>query len=102
MKHVKAFEVSDGFETKYKKGDYIKLDTEGDTWQVYVICKVDLIQYLNVDAANTDIEYYVYTFYAKSGEPISFWTNNSEIERLATPEEIEQYNLKEYTTKYNL
>lgn len=106
MKYLKLFEELER-EPKYKIGDYVSLKITDDAWNVYTIVKIVNINSNEneEDREEREIDYHVETFYTNrvmKGQITQFWVDESEIERKATPEEIEKYELYIDTKKYNL
>lgn len=103
MKHIKTFE--DRLPTNFKIGDYIKLkDSFQSRWNVYRVIKI-----LDIDERDSKyiLEIIIFkndTYKIFTNKTISMSSNF--IQRLATPEEIEEYqnllNLIKNIGKYNL
>lgn len=106
MKHLKIYEKYK-LKAKYKIGDYVSLKITDDAWNVYTIVKI-----LNINSnpfgwplEDQEMDYYIETFYTHpvmKGQNTQFWVDESDIDRKATPEEIEQYELRITANKYNL
>ena len=85
------------FESWYKIGDYVLL--KGSKW------RVDLEVYiydLFYDEDENRFKYHVEGVFRNNNEKTVFWVEDSEIERKMTPEEIENYKIKQSANKYNL
>lgn len=106
MKHLKIYEKYK-LKAKYKIGDYVSLKITDDAWNVYTIVKIVNIQ-SNENEEDRDyreMDYYVETFYTNhvmKGQITQFWIDESDIDRKATPEEIEKYELYFFVSIYNL
>lgn len=95
MKYIKTYENLN--KPKFNIGDYVCLETTEDAWRVHTVVKI-------IDINNKEkIDYHVESFYTHtlSGD-IQFWVDECEIERLATPEEIQQYKLLMVIKDYNI
>lgn len=110
MKHLKLYEdwnmVHKAGEYKYKVGDYVILDDDSpleNKWMVNICVKIlDTNSNQNRHDEEPNIDYYIETFLLENQMMNNFWVDEDEIERLATPEEIEEYNMILDTKKYNL
>jgi len=105
MKYIKLFENFP--EYKYEIGDYIRLKDDKNEWRVYLVAKIiDLNStFPPTGESPPEPDYRIETFYTyhlMKGEITKFWVEESEIEGLATPEEIEDYELRIAANKYNL
>jgi len=95
---------------QYSVGDYIQLKIDRETpWTVELNSKIIYIKKL----INNKFHYEVETFRLpnqksfnnkplKDNELISFFIREYDIERKLTPEEIEKFEIKKISRKYNL
>ena len=101
MKYIKMFE---GFSEIFRKGDYVLLNTE----EIF-----DNLISKNENPSNIKDKYaIVLEFEPRNNEgfpyKIEFYDGSTlrlnyyEIKRKMTPEEIEEFNTKKYSKKYNL
>jgi len=92
---MKYLKTSEGFSNIYKKEDYVLLfDVLYDNGVVPdILCKV--IEY---EPKNNENYPYEVEFYNGRKIRIGYY----EIKRYLTPEEIEQYNIRQEQIKYNL
>ena len=98
MRYIKTYEnLDNGIE--YKIGDYIHL-TEEEKWRVYPDVKI--IKILIHDNKDNEIRVEAQSKTSADNRTKTFWIDLEEIERKSTPEEIEQYDLRKNTNKYNL
>jgi hypothetical protein len=109
MKHIKLFEdwdmVHKPGKYKYKAGDYVIIDNSGDAkWHVNLCVKIlDENSNQNRHDEKPNIDYYIETFLLDNHKMIErFWLYEDEIERLASAEEIDDYEMKINVNKYNL
>ena len=102
MKYLKIFENFQ--EYKYEIGDYIRLKNDKNQWRVYIVAKIiDSFSPLEqLHKSDYRPDYRLETFHLMNGEITKFWIEESEIEGLATPDEIEDYKLKIVVDKYNI
>jgi hypothetical protein len=96
MKYLKTYENLNK-ENEYEIDDYVHLAKE-DSWKVYPDVKI--IKIITYD--NKDNEIRVESQMKTSNSIKTFWIDLEEIERKSTPEEIENYELRKNTNKYNL
>jgi len=104
MRYIKTYEeVVGGNVLKYFTNDYVILDSNDYEWHVDTCVKIvdvsiivqkykKITMRLKVEAIDK----------RKNNDIITFWINEDEIDRYATPEEIEEYEIKIKTNKYNL
>jgi hypothetical protein len=97
MKHIKKItknKTYKDYKDYYKIGDYISLkDKDDEDWRVDTCGEI-------LDKKH--LHYYIKSFYNHKNEIVNFWIDVNEVERLATPEEIEQHKMKLDAIKYNL
>lgn len=89
---------------KYSIGDYIKI--KDNSWVSYMGLS-DSIEYLNLPLQagyiiGVDNICYIFKSFKNSTEEIKRYVIEDRIERLLTPDEIEEYKIIEYSNKYNL
>lgn len=85
----------EGFTEKgYKKGDYVLLKHRSNDMSIELEC---LILDIYVSNEYCDIE-----VFDEDGDLISIDIDLDQIERKMTPEEIERYKLRKFSTKYNI
>ena len=94
MKYIKTYEKKRIF----KIGDVVILNAI-DLWQVYPYVKI-----IDKSQKNGYIQagYYIQAYLRQNMLKMNFWLDDSDIERLATPEEIEEFELLIDTKKYNV
>ena len=108
MKHIKIYE---NFEEKYKPGDYVYFEGNGDWLDIgdfsedtWYICYGKLIRKSN--QFKNDNNYFDCEYITKVEGGEDYFDNiiiyKSEIERLMTSEEIEMYELRKNALKYNI
>jgi hypothetical protein len=108
MKYIKLFEdwdmVHKPGKYKYKVGDYVVIDNSGPKWHVNLCVKIlDKNSNQNRHDEKPNIDYYIEAFLLDNPKIINnFWIDEDEIERLATTEEIEDYEMKINVNKYNI
>lgn len=90
MKYIKRYESN----MVYKEGDYILLKDEDDKWTINLKAKI-----LEVFK---DYNYQIKSFYNNNDNEVILWIRPSEIERMLTSEEIEEFRTKENSIKYNI
>jgi hypothetical protein len=88
MNKLKTYESF--FEMKYQDDDYIKFK-KGEFNYPYA----KIIQTMPVASSYKVEMFFSYKFTTK-------WIDESQIERLMTPDEIEEFNLELMTNKYNI
>lgn len=98
MKYLNTFESYDN-QLKFKVGDYIKLNIESK-WNLYEIVRV-----MNIDDIDSKYILELITFQNDiykliKNKPLNF--HSDLIERIATTEEIEEYEAIKNSIKYNL
>jgi hypothetical protein len=94
MKYIKKYEQND---YQFNIGDFVKIDTlvKNVKEKVYVVNKrmhLTTRQYYVIDIVNGRVDDDVYS---------SSWEDESNL-RLATPDEVERYEMKNDIDKYNL
>jgi hypothetical protein len=78
---------------KYEIGDYVLLnDDPKNKWMIDIECEIIKIE---------NDSYQISSFY-KNGKCAILWIHNDEISRKMTSEEIEKYEIKKNSEKYNL
>jgi hypothetical protein len=109
MKYIKLYEdwnmVHQPGKYKYNAGDYVILDNSDPDkqWKVNLCAKIlDNNSNQNRHYEKPNIDYYIETFLLENQMINNFWVDEEEIERLATTEEIEDYELKIAANKYNI
>ena len=99
MKYIKTYETKN---IKYKIGDYVLLDKkiieDEDLPDTYALI------YNKFKGAHINGSYYFYDvkFPNSKGDHDGYEVEYSEIIRKLTPEEIQEYNIKKDSMKYNL
>ena len=103
MKHLKTYETIDDYRwnprnlLNPKNGDYILLSGSG--WNLFK-------NYIRVISDGTEDGWkgqgYHVEGITKNNELAKFWITKHEISRFLTPEEIEEFNIKIESDKYNL
>jgi hypothetical protein len=106
MKHLKTYETHQYFSTKYKPGDFIKLDLDTirsnnkkNEWGD--IEPHDLTALILKINRNADDNFYRIDFYDGMDDDF-YLISDIDILRLATPDEIEDFYAKKDAKKYNL
>ena len=89
MKHLRTYENIRHFEVD----DVIILNAK-EVWEVY--------PYVKIIDVSKDHGYYIEAYMRRNMMKMNFWLDNFDIERLATPEEIEEFELLKDTKKYNV
>lgn len=89
---------------KYEIGDYVLLDDSDTQWRVYLEVKIlDKNSNKDLPGQKPELDYRVDSIsknkYVKDG---SFWIDEHEIRRKMTRKEIEEFELKQVSKKYNL
>ena len=92
MKYIKTFEKIISFIPEDSVVIFIYADDDSVEQKKYVN---DIFTLIEVDKKDTDYPYYI------EGDDWFSWVGYDQI-RLATPEEIEQYEIRKNTEKYNL
>ena len=92
MKYIKTYESSD--ERPYKEGDIVIY-----TWSLLV--NKDKINIGTIEEISLDTAYIKYIYPTKNNKKYDF-ISTKQIIRIATPEDIEEFELQHNANKYNL
>ena len=96
MKYIKTFETNNN---EYEKGDYIKLNIQNDVknfLESYVPDYYDIVKIVRIE----DYGHFFYNVIFHNG--YDFNVKKDEVVRLATQDEIDEYDTKKMVNKYNL
>lgn len=96
MNHVNDYKIVD----KYKEGEYVIIK-DNDRVQ-YLRDKWKIFPYLCVQIEQVLSAYYVETIDLKTNKLAVFWVKEDDIDRKATKDEIDEYELQKDSKKYNL
>lgn len=89
---IKNFKIFERLKFKYSTGDYVKIDDE-------IFAKIiDLKSWEDMDVP----DYYCEIFFIKDNFRSKSWTDENQIKRKLTEEEIERVKIIEDAKKYNL
>lgn len=105
MKHIKTFESHPFLSTfkgpKYNVGDYVILK-EDDVHKRWKVKLEGFIYKMFYNSVEQQYNYRVEGEYVHNNKETTFFISDSDIERKMTPEEIEDYQLRKESKKYNL
>lgn len=102
MKHIQTYEtmVEGSFKYKFNMGDLVKLKYQYQDRTFKVIDRKNRMA-INIYSVDTVDDKLDEEDFKLTRWPIGLWEYQSKIRNL-TPEELEQYNMEQNATKYNL
>jgi len=99
MKYIKKYESQD---TLYNDGDYIiiskissRIRILGDRWNMHPYFCTQIVDV-------SDDAYYMETFDKENNKDLIFWLKDGDIDRIATKEEIKDFETLRNSIKFNI
>jgi hypothetical protein len=92
----------ENFSDNYKNGDYVLLKHNGNDMPIELECLIINVHYLGKEWSLGSQGYCDIEVIDEDGDLITIDIDLDQIERKMTPEEIERYKLRKFSTKYNI